>query len=254
MENDEGRHDKGEGSSDTKRVIEKETIEDEMIEAMEDEMIVNHGEKPEEVKECDASLDLPIALRKGTRSCTKYPMHSYMTYSNLTSEFKAFTTSLDTEVVPDNISVEMKKLEWWSAVMEEIRSLEKNKTWEPGYIQGHSDHTLFVRRSTSGKIDILIVYVDDIILSGDDDVEVTRLKTEMAREFEIKDLGKLRYFLGIERARSKEGISVSQQKYTLDLLKETGMIGCIPIDTPVECNTKISDKNDGIPVNKERYQ
>ncbi|XP_038874915.1 uncharacterized mitochondrial protein AtMg00820-like [Benincasa hispida] len=53
-----------------------------------------------------------------------------MTYSNLASEFKAFTTSLDTEVIPNDISVAMKKPKWWSAVMEEIRALEKNETWE----------------------------------------------------------------------------------------------------------------------------
>ena len=48
----------------------------------------------------------------------------------------------------------------------------------------------------------------------------------MADEFEIKDLGNLNYFLGIEVARLREGISVSQRKYTIDLLKETGMTGC----------------------------
>ena len=48
----------------------------------------------------------------------------------------------------------------------------------------------------------------------------------LASEFEIKDLGELKYFLGMEFARSKEGISVSQRKYVLDLLGETGMLGC----------------------------
>ncbi|XP_038886883.1 uncharacterized protein LOC120077090 [Benincasa hispida] len=76
----------------------------------------------------DASLDLPIALRKGTRSCTKFPMHSYMTYSNLSPEFKALTTSLDTVMVLSNIHVAMETPEWKAAVMEEMRALEKNET------------------------------------------------------------------------------------------------------------------------------
>ena len=61
----------------------------------------------------------------------------------------------------------------------------------------------------------------------------------MADEFEIKVLGNLKYFLGMEVASSREGISVSQQKYTIDLLKETSMIGCRPADTPIEFNAKL---------------
>ncbi|XP_038904312.1 uncharacterized protein LOC120090666 [Benincasa hispida] len=61
----------------------------------------------------------------------------------------------------------------------------------------------------SGKIDVLIVYVDDIVLSRDDVTEIDRLKKKMAEEFEIKGLGRLRYFLKIEVAQSKEGIFVS---------------------------------------------
>ncbi|XP_038900901.1 uncharacterized mitochondrial protein AtMg00810-like [Benincasa hispida] len=72
----------------------------------------------------------------------------------------------------------------------------------------------------------------------------------MAKEFEIKDLGRLRYFLGMEVAQSKEGISVSQWKYTLDLLKETSMTGC----KPIEFNAKLGDSINRIPVNKERDQ
>ncbi|KAL0541452.1 hypothetical protein IC582_021497 [Cucumis melo] len=78
-----------------------------------------------------------------------------------------------------------------------------------GYNQGHSDHTLFTKVSKIGKIAILIVYVDDIVLSEDDTVEIIQLKKKMEDEFEIKDLGNLKYFLEMEVARSRECISVS---------------------------------------------
>ena len=80
------------------------------------------------------------------------------------------------------------------------------------------------------------------------------LKEVLAREFEIKDLGTLKYFLGMEVARSKKGIVVSQRKYILDLLKETGMLGCKPADTPMESTYKIGLKEDSPPVDTGRYQ
>ncbi|TYK01779.1 Cysteine-rich RLK (RECEPTOR-like protein kinase) 8 [Cucumis melo var. makuwa] len=123
-----------------------------------------------------------------------------------------------------------------------------------GYSQGHSDHTLFTKVSETGKIAVLIVYVDDIVLSGDDQAEISQLKQRMGNEFEIKNLGNLKYFLGMELARSKEGISVSQRKYTIDLLTETGMLGCRPADTPIEFNCKLGNSDDQVPVDKEQYQ
>ena len=54
--------------------------------------------------------------------------------------------------------------------------------------------------------------------------------------------------------RSKLGISVSLRKYVLDLLKETGMLGCKPIDTPMDPNTKLSNSSMQIPIDKGRYQ
>ena len=80
-----------------------------------------------------------------------------------------------------------------------------------GYQQGQSDHTLFFKQAEGGKKTILIVYVDDIILTGDNEVEIERLKGVLNTEFEVKDLGQMRYFLGMEVARSKKGINVSKK-------------------------------------------
>ena len=94
-----------------------------------------------------------------------------------------------------------------------------------GYTQCNGDHTVFYRHS-EWHITILAVYVDDIIITGDDIVEIAQLKKKLSKEFEVKDLGQLRYFLGIEIARSPKGIVLSQRKYVLDLLSDTGMLGC----------------------------
>lgn len=80
---------------------------------------------------------------------------------------------------------------------------------------------------------MFIVYVDDIVITGDVHEKIEHLKRLLAREFEVKDLGQLKYLLGMEVARSKYGIYVSQWKYTLDLLQETGMLGCKAANTPV---------------------
>ncbi|RVW83721.1 Retrovirus-related Pol polyprotein from transposon RE1 [Vitis vinifera] len=107
-------------------------------------------------------------------------------------------------------------------------------------------------RSNDGRMTILIVYVDDIILTGDDTREVERLKKVLATEFEVKDLGQMQYFLGMEVARSRKGISISQRKYVLNLLTETDMLGCKPSDTPIKARNRMeSDKK---PVDREKYQ
>jgi hypothetical protein len=121
------------------------------------------------------------------------------------------------------------------------------------YTQGQADHTLFTKSGQNGKITVLIVYVDDIILTGNDEIEMERLKRNLAADFEIKDLGPLKYFLGMEIARSKKGIVVSQRKYVLDLLQETGMSGCKPADTPMDQSAKLWEKGD-TPVDTGRYQ
>ena len=75
-----------------------------------------------------------------------------------------------------------------------------------GFLQSQADYTLFYTHSIEDKVAVLIVYVDDIILTGDDCEELENLKKFMAKEFEIKDLGNLKYYLSMEFARSKEGM------------------------------------------------
>ena len=101
---------------------------------------------------------------------------------------------------------------------------------------------MFVKHSLDGKIAILIVYVDDIVLTRDHTEEMAKLKNLLAKEFKIKDLGFLKYFLGMEVARSRNGIYVSRRKYVFNLLKETNMLGCKLAETPIEATNKMGMK------------
>ena len=122
-----------------------------------------------------------------------------------------------------------------------------------GYKQSNSDHTLFIKHR-KGKLTALIVYVDDMIVTGDDPGERLALQEYLSKEFEMKDLGQLKYFLGIEVARSKQGISLLQRKYVLDLLTETGMLDCKPVETPIEMNHKLGEYIGQSATDKARYQ
>ena len=83
---------------------------------------------------------------------------------------------------------------------------------------------------------------------------MVHLKQLLSKEFEIKDLGQLRFFLRMEVARSSKGISISQRKYVLDLLKETGTIGCRPVETPIDPNTKLEAQTEGTTIDRGMYQ
>ena len=80
------------------------------------------------------------------------------------------------------------------------------------------------------------------------------MKKILAKEFELKELGKLKYFLGIEVTYSTQGIFISQQKYVTDLLAETGKIGCKPVSTPMDPNHKLGEAKEEPMVDKRMYQ
>lgn len=81
-----------------------------------------------------------------------------------------------------------------------------------GFVQSHADNSLFIR--TNGGVFIaLLIYVDDIVIATNNKEEAAALKVFLDSKFRLKDLGELKYFLGIEVARSQCGISRCQRHY-----------------------------------------
>uniref|UniRef100_A0A5B6Z3F8 Reverse transcriptase Ty1/copia-type domain-containing protein n=1 Tax=Davidia involucrata TaxID=16924 RepID=A0A5B6Z3F8_DAVIN len=122
------------------------------------------------------------------------------------------------------------------------------------FVRCHSDHTCFIRRGSNSLCILLSVYVDDIIITGDDTPGIAQVKQDLGRFFDVKDFGSLRYFLGIEVARSRHGISLSQRKYVLDLLQDTGMLGCRPASTPMDPNLKLTVESGELLSDPSGYQ
>ncbi|XP_022151717.1 uncharacterized protein LOC111019632 [Momordica charantia] len=189
-----------------------------------------------------SDLDVLIALRKDSH--------------------RAFTSRINSMVIPRNIQEALNDSNWKLAVMEEMNALKLNCTWDIvdfprekktidlftnwmskmsfsmdignnkvcklkkslyglkpsprawferfekavtsyGFLQSQADHNIFYKHSGNDKMVVLIVYVDDIILTGNDVDGLACLKKRLASEFQIKNLGTLKYFLGMKFARSK---------------------------------------------------
>lgn len=333
--------------------------------------------------------ELPIAVRKGTRSCTQHPIERFVSYHALSTPYKSFLSVLSSCSIPKTVADALADPQWKEAMLSEMDALERQHTWDltdlppakhavgcrwvftvkyhpdgsierykarlvakgytqlygvdyqetfspvakltsvrvvlsiaanrgwnlyqldvknaflhgeleeevymlppPGFSpQGENrkvcklkkaiyglkqsprawfqrfsaavseigfrrstfDHSLFLKRENNCTT-ILIVYVDDIVLTGDNEDEIQKTKAFLGRAFDIKDLGNLRYFLGIEVARSKKGIFISQRKYALDVLKDTGMLGTRPADSPIEYNHGLHEKESDFLDDPGRFQ
>ena len=111
---------------------------------------------------------------------------------------------------------------------------------DAGYTQSKADYSLFVR-SYKGNFTAILVYVDDIIVTGNSLEQINADKKFLSDHFKLKDLGILKYFLGIEVARSTKGIFLSQRKYALEILEDTGFLGSKPSNFPMEQNLALSE-------------
>lgn len=108
------------------------------------------------------------------------------------------------------------------------------------FVQSHWDSSLFIKK-TSTTITILLIYVDDILLTGSDPLYITSLITHMHTTFSMKELGFVNYFLGISVIKSASGYVLSQQKYASDLLAKAGMSDCKPYSSPMATKSSSRD-------------
>ena len=112
---------------------------------------------------------------------------------------------------------------------------------------------MFTHTSTRGRT-VLLLYVDDMILTGDDPAYISFVKQKLCKTFLMTDLGHLRYFLGIEVTSDSTGYRLSQHRYTLDLLARSGLTDTRTVATPMELHLQLK-ATDGTPLSDpSRYR
>lgn len=108
-----------------------------------------------------------------------------------------------------------------------------------GFTPTRLDSSLFVLQR-GNDIVYLLLYVDDIVLTGSSPQLLQELIRHLQAEFAVKDLGDLRFFLGIDVQRNASGFYLSQQRYVEDILERAGMANCKPASTPIDAKGKVS--------------
>eukprot|EP00253_Pinus_taeda_P030210 PITA_30210 len=172
----------------------------------------------------------------------------------------------------------VKEEKWIAAMKEEIEAIENNETWElmnlpqgkevigvkwvyktkrniegkieridaylldKGFDKCDGEPTLYIKES-DGKLIIVVLYVDDLILTGSDDFLIVDFKEVMNSEFEMTDLGLLRYFLGIEMKQRENGIFISQEKFVAYILERFNIQNSKPAPTPTAMGLKLSKED-----------
>ena len=112
---------------------------------------------------------------------------------------------------------------------------------------------MFVK-AHSGKLTALLLYVDDVILEGNSLEEITATKLFLSHRFKLKDLGELKYFLGIEVAQSRRGIALCQRKYALEILEDIGFLGAKPFSFPVDQNISLTQEGGELLIDPSQYR
>jgi transposase InsO family protein len=119
--------------------------------------------------------------------------------------------------------------------------------------QSKYDTSLFLRKTDMGIV-VLLVYVDDIVITGSDSDLLGQLKTHLSESFHMKDLGSLTYFLGLEVHRSSSGIFLNQHKYARDLVVIAGLQEAPSVDTPMELHVKLRKEEGDLLADPSLYR
>lgn len=122
-----------------------------------------------------------------------------------------------------------------------------------GCTQFPHDHCFFTRNANNVFLAVL-VYVDDVLITGSSLVAIQDIKSSLYQKFTIKDMGAVHYFLGIEIHKTSAGTYLSQGKYIHDLLGEVGLLGIKPIDVPLPPGTSFATSEGDLLHNPDKYR
>lgn len=100
----------------------------------------------------------------------------------------------------------------------------------------------------------MLVYIDDILFFGNSQLLIDEAKAALQRQLKIKDLGEVKYFLGMEIFRSAKGFILTQRKHTLEVLQDIGLSGAKPAITPIEQNMKLTIYDFDIALKQKKNQ
>ena len=134
---------------------------------------------------------------------------------------------------------------WFSAL--------KQALLEFGFINAKSDSSLFVFHDGS-ILAYCLVYVDDLILTGNNSTFVASIIDQLGQKFSLKDLGPLHFFLGVEVIPTKEGLFLTQHKYIRDMLSKTSMDGAKDVTTPLTTSVSLKLADGSSSVDSTEYR
>ncbi|KAL8156529.1 hypothetical protein AgCh_001574 [Apium graveolens] len=189
-----------------------------------------------------AAKDWPISQLDITNAFLHGDLNETV-YMRLPPGYLQFSTCVDLTSITDssNVACKLKKSLYGLKQAPRCWFTKFSKALiEYGCSQSHSDNSLFTLTSNNQFVAIL-VYVDDILVAGSSKSLMQQVIDFLATKFKVKDLGSLKYFLGIEVARFSAGIYLHQSKYTLDILKDSGLLAVKPSKIPIEQNHNLLD-------------
>lgn len=123
-----------------------------------------------------------------------------------------------------------------------------------GFQKCEMEYGVYVQHTSEGNMTLVCLYVDDILLTGSSEQEIAKFKKVLMNEFEMTDLGKMTYFLGMEFRYSEKGIILHQLKYELELLKRFDLKNCKIAVTPSDTNQKLDSDSDGKDVDATTFK
>lgn len=134
----------------------------------------------------------------------------------------------------------------WNTVLDEHLKSQ-------GFIQSSADSCVYVRWRGSEKM-MIAVYVDDLIIMSDSDIQLNEMKDALCSRFKMSDLGPLHHCLGIVIERTENSLKLNQKPYIQQLLRKYNMESCCPVSTPAASDAKLIKDDGSKSVDQNLYQ